>query len=92
MSSLLVALFYWVIDVKKYTRWAFFFKVIGINSLVIYLLCRFVDFGHSSKLLFAGLYNHLPEKWHEVFNALGGLVLVWLVLYVMYRHKIFVKV
>ncbi len=91
MSCLLVVLFYWVIDVKKYTRWAFFFKVIGMNSLVIYLLCRFVDFGKSSQLLFAGLYNHLPEKWHEVFNALGGLALVWLVLYVMYRHKIFVK-
>jgi len=92
MSCLLVVLFYWIIDVKKYSRWAFFFKVIGMNSLAIYLLCRFVDFGHSSKLLFAGLYNHLPEKWHEVFNALGGLILVWLVLYVMYRHKIFVKV
>lgn len=91
MSCLLVALFYWLIDVQKYTRWAFFFKVIGMNSLTIYLLCRFVDFGHSSKLLFAGLYGHLPEKWHEVFNALGGLILVWLVLYVMYRYKIFVK-
>lgn len=91
MSCLLVVFFYWIIDVKKYTRWAFFFKVIGMNSLAIYLLCRFVDFGKSSQLLFAGLYNHLPEKWYEVFNALGGLVLVWSVLYVMYRHKIFVK-
>lgn len=91
MSCLLVVFFYWIIDVKKYTCWAFFFKVIGMNSLAIYLLCRFVDFGKSSQLLFAGLYNHLPEKWHEVFNALGGLVLVWSVLYVMYRHKIFVK-
>ncbi|MFN8347241.1 MAG: DUF5009 domain-containing protein [Spirosomataceae bacterium] len=92
MSSLLSVLFYWVIDVKQYSRWAFFFKVIGMNSLVIYLLCRFVDFGHSSKLLFAGLYGHFSEKWHEVFNALGGLALVWLVLYVMYRHRIFVKI
>lgn len=91
MACLLVVLFYWIIDVQKYTRWAFFFKVIGMNSLAIYLLCRFVDFGHSSKLLFAGLYGHLPEKWYEVFNALGGLILVWLVLYVMYRYKVFVK-
>ncbi len=92
MACLLVALFYWVMDVLKFTKWAFFFKVIGMNSLVIYMACRFVDFGASSRLLFAGLYGHAPEKWHEVFNALGGLILVWLVLYVMYRHKIFVKV
>lgn len=92
MACLLLALFYGVMDVLKFTKWAFFFKVIGMNSLVIYLACRFVDFGESSRLLFAGLYGHAPEKWHEVFNALGGLILVWLVLYVMYRHKIFVKV
>ena len=92
MACLLVVLFYWIIDIQKYTRWAFFFKVIGMNSLAIYLLCRFVDFGESSRLLFAGLYAHAPKQWHEVFNALGGLVLVWLVLYVMYRRKIFVKV
>jgi predicted acyltransferase len=92
MAFLLVVLFYWIIDLKGYTRWAFFFKVIGMNSLVIYLACRFVSFQESSRLLFAGIYGHTAEKWHEVFNALGGLVLVWLVLYVMYRHKIFVKV
>ncbi|MEZ4905790.1 MAG: DUF5009 domain-containing protein [Spirosomataceae bacterium] len=91
MSFLMVVLFYWVIDVMKFTRWAFFLKVIGMNSLVIYLACRFVDFGESSRLLFSGLYGHLDQKWHEVFNALGGLILVWLVLYVLYRHKIFVK-
>lgn len=92
MACLMIALFYWLIDVRNYTRWAFFFKVIGMNSLVIYLACRFVNFGETSRLLFAGLYSHTAEKWHEVFNALGGLILVWLVLYVMYRHKIFVKV
>jgi len=91
MSFLMVVLFYWIIDVMQFTRWAFFLKVIGMNSLVIYLACRFVDFSESSRLLFAGLYGHLDEKWHEVFNALGGLILVWLVLYVLYRHKIFVK-
>jgi predicted acyltransferase len=92
MAFLMVVLFYWIIDVKKYTRWTFFFKVIGMNSLVIYLASRFISFGETSRLLFAGLYGHAPQPWHEVFNALGGLLLVWLMLYAMYRHKIFVKV
>lgn len=69
-----------------------FFRVIGLNSLVIYLAVRFIDFNESSRLLFGGIYKHAPENWHEVYNALGGFVLVWLFLYFLYRQKIFVKV
>ena len=87
-----LAIFYWIIDIKGYQKWAFFFRVIGMNSLVIYLLVRFVDFNSSSRLFYEGLYKHTEDKWHEVFNALGGLLLVWLVLYFLYKNKIFVKV
>ncbi|MCF2501046.1 acyltransferase family protein [Dyadobacter chenhuakuii] len=92
MAFTLLAIFYWIIDVKGYKKWAFFFQVIGMNSLVIYLAVRFIDFNASSKLLFEGFYKYSPEKWHEVFNALGGFVIVWFFLYFLYRHKIFVKV
>lgn len=92
MAFVVLALFYWLIDVKGYQKWAFFFRVIGLNSLVIYLAVRFVDFNESSRLLFEGIYKHAPENWHEVYNALGGFVLVWLFLYFLYRQKIFVKV
>jgi predicted acyltransferase len=92
MAFSLLAVFYWIIDVRGYRKWAFFFQVIGVNSLVIYLAVRFVDFNYTSRLLFEGFYKHAPEKWHEVYNALGGFALVWLFLYVLYRNKIFVKV
>jgi predicted acyltransferase len=92
MAFIMLTLFYWIIDVKGFKRWSFFFRVIGMNSLVIYLAVRFVDFNASSKLLFEGIYKHTPEPWHEVYNALGGFILVWLFLYFLYRHKIFVKV
>ena len=92
MAFSILAFFYWIIDVKGWHKWAFFFRVIGMNSLVIYLLVRFVDFNASSRLFFEGLYMHTAEKWHEVFNALGGLLLVWLVLYFLYKNKIFIKV
>lgn len=92
LSFLLLVIFYWIIDVKNYKKWSFFFRVIGMNSLVIYLVMRFVDLNASSRLLFEGFYMHTPEKWHEVFNALGSMVIVWLFLYFLYRNKIFVKV
>ena len=92
MAFLALALFFWVIDVLHYQRWAFFFKVIGVNSLTIYLAYRFIDFQDTSRLLFAGSYAPAPEQWHEVFQAVGGLALVWLFLYFLYRNKLFLKV
>lgn len=92
MSFIMLTLFYWIIDVMEYKRWSFFFRVIGMNSLVIYLAVRFIDFNASSKLLFEGFYKYAAEPWHEVFNALGGFVIVWFFLYFLYRQKIFVKV
>ena len=42
-SLLLLALFYLVIDVWGYTKWAFFFVVIGMNSILIYMAGSFID-------------------------------------------------
>lgn len=92
MSSLALMIFYWIIDVKGYQKWSFFFRVIGMNSLLIYLVMRFVDLNASSRLLFEGIYKHFGEKWMDVFNALGALVIVWFFLYFLYQKKIFVKV
>jgi predicted acyltransferase len=91
-AFLFMTLFYWLIDVLKYQKWAFFFKVIGMNSLATYLLYYFINFYYTSNLIFYGLYAPAPEQWQKVFEAIGALVLVWLTLYFMYRKKIFLKV
>ena len=92
MDFIFLAFFYWIIDVKGFTKWAFFFKVIGMNSLLIYYAYRFIDFNYTSSLLFGGIYSVTPEIWHEVFQSIGAVVLVWVFLYVMYRNKMFLKV
>lgn len=92
MAYLFMFGFYGLIDVLKYKRWAFFFQVIGLNSLTIYLGYRFIDFSSTSHLLFSGIYSIFPEPWHEVFEAFGAMMLVWLLLYFLYRKKIFIKV
>ena len=92
MAFLAMALFYWIIDVKGYKRWAFFFQVIGLNSLNIYLATKLIDFGNTSRLLIGGLYGVMDEKWHPFFQQAGALVLVWLLLYFLYRNRLFLKV
>ena len=92
LSFLFLIFFYWIIDVLGYRKWSFFFRVIGMNSLLIYLVMRFVDLNESSRRLFFGVYKYAGEKWFDVFNALGALIIVWLFLYFLYRRKIFIKV
>jgi len=91
-SFLAMTLFYWLIDVKKYTKWAFFFKVIGLNSLVIYLAYHFINFNYTSHKLFFGFYSFVAEEWHIVLESFGAVVLVWLFLYFLYKNKLFLKV
>lgn len=92
MAFLSLGLFYLVIDILKFQKWAFFLVVVGMNSLTIYMIYRFVNFRHTSRLLFEGLYKPLGENWQPVMESLGALVLVWLFLYFLYRKKIFFKV
>ncbi|WP_372639000.1 acyltransferase family protein [Fodinibius sp.] len=92
MAFLFMFGFYALIDVLEYKKWAFFFQVIGLNSLTIYLGYRFIDFSETSHLLFAGIYSIAPEPWHGVLQAFGAMMLVWLLLYFLYKKKIFIKV
>ncbi len=92
MAFLILSIFYYIIDVLKFQSWAFFFQVIGMNSLTIYLAYHFIDFEHTSHALFGGLYAPLPEQFHDALEALGALILVWSMMYFLYRKKIFIKI
>ncbi len=92
MGFLFLALFYWLIDVLQFRKWAFFFKVIGMNSLTIYFAYSFINFRFTANKIIGGLLTPFDEKWHDAFISLGALGLVWLFLYILYRNKMFVKV
>ncbi len=92
MAFLAMALFYWTIDVLNYQKWAFFFKVIGMNSLVIYFANEFIDFRYTAARLFDGVLVIFDERFHQSIIALLALGLVWLFLYFLYRNKLFLKI
>ncbi len=90
-SLLLLALFYWVIDIAGYRKWAFFFVVIGMNPITIYFLQAFVDFGRISSFFLAGVAEH-AGLIAPLILACGVLAVKWLFLWFLYRHKIFLRV
>lgn len=92
MALLSLGLLYWIIDILGFRKWTIIFTVVGMNSLTVYMAYRFIDFDYTSNLLFGGLYKYSPEPWQKVYQALGALMLVWAMLYVLYRLKVFIKV
>jgi len=93
ISFVLLSLFYYTIDVKKWTggiaSWKItFFKVIGMNSITIYLGTRIINFG-----AIAGFFlGWLAGPWGEWIIILGAISVEWLLLYYLYKNKIFLRV
>ena len=89
-SLLLMALFYWIIDVKGYKKWTFFLVVIGMNAITIWVGQRFIDFKFTSDALFLGVSRYFGIL-QPLFLALCLLMLKWLFLWFLYRKRIFLK-
>jgi predicted acyltransferase len=90
-SLLLLALFYWIIDVRGWRRWAFFFTVIGVNPITIYVIRSQFDFGIITRIFVRGFIDYFgparPVVWDFLVMMSG-----WLLLYCLYRKKIFLRV
>lgn len=90
-SMLLLALFYWIIDVKGYQRWSFFFRVIGMNAITMYLADRFIPWSSVAESFLHGFYR-LSGMYQPVVEAVGTILFAWLFIYFLYRQKIFLRV
>jgi heparan-alpha-glucosaminide N-acetyltransferase len=92
---LLTAAFYLVADVMGRSRFFFFLIVIGMNSIAAYCMAHLFD-----GFILKSFTTHLGADIFKIFgNAyqtllLGSAVLLtlWLILYWMYRRKIFLKI
>ncbi|MFO1092052.1 MAG: DUF5009 domain-containing protein [Planctomycetaceae bacterium] len=90
-SLLFLSLFYLVIDVWRLRRWAFFFVVIGMNSILIYMLPKFIDFKFMLERLLGGALPH-TGAYAPLLGAVAVLALKWLLLYFLYRKRVFLRV
>jgi heparan-alpha-glucosaminide N-acetyltransferase len=92
---LLLTVFSWLIDVRKHSRIAFPLVVVGMNSmaayLMSYLLEHFIENSFRINLGAAAL-NTFGTALEPV--VLGGLTLgiYWLILFWMFRNKVFVRI
>lgn len=86
------AIFYYIIDVKGWKKWAFPFRVIGMNSITIYLLQRIVSIPSINTFFFGGLAGLCSEAVGKVILSAGYVLICWLILYFFYKKDVFLKV
>lgn len=92
ISLILLALFYYIIDVLGYVKWAFFFKVIGMNSILIYMSGQFINWDYTTDGFFKWLGQLIGDPFNAVALAICFVAVKWAFLYFMYKKKIFLRV
>ena len=91
-SLFMFALFYYVIDVKGLRNWTLFFRVVGLNSITIYLAQEIIDFKGIGNFFLGGAERLCGQPWDAVIGSAGYVAVCWLFLYFLYRQKIFLKI
>lgn len=88
---LLMALSYYLVDYHDFGKYLNWLKIYGMNSIMAYLLYELINFSSVSQSLFHGTQQYLGD-YYQVLIKLGNASIIFLILYVMYKHKKFLKV
>lgn len=92
ISMLLMALFYYVIDILGHKKWAFFFKVIGMNSILIYMSGQFIDWSYTTNAIFKWVAQLIGNPYDVLAMVFCYLAVKWVFLYILYKKELFLKV
>ncbi len=91
LSLLLLALFYVVIDVWQWRAWSFPLAVIGSNSIFIYMADGFINFDYTAQYFFGGALRN-TGAYQPLLWAISVIFVKWLLLYLMFKKRIFLRV
>jgi predicted acyltransferase len=94
---LILAVVYWLVDVKGNVKYAWIFTVVGMNAIFIYLFFETVgvQWLNGKVAIFSGdllhLFLNVPVSIAAVVSAIAVLVVEWFLCYWLYQRNIFFK-
>jgi len=96
-SALLLAAFYYMIDVRKWRGWCVPFVWVGMNPITLYLISGIVGYRKLAARLAGGdlqawLDTTLGAGWGNLGIAVVGLALMFLLARFLYQRQIFLRV
>lgn len=87
-ACMMFLLFYWIVDVLGYRKWAFVFVVIGMNALAVYLCNTVTRLDEIVRIFTRGPASAMGSIG-PLFAALAFFAVEWAILYWMYKRRIF---
>lgn len=93
---LIMALLFWINDIKKQSKYAWIFTVVGMNAIFIYLFFETVGmqwFNGTTAIFVKGFlgFTGLSDQMMSVISALVTLFLEWYICFWLFKKKIFFK-
>jgi predicted acyltransferase len=91
ICMLMLAVLYFLIDVRGYRTWATFLVVIGANAIFAYVSSHVFDYGLIARIFVGGLEKY-TGGWYLFIICLSAFSVLYLLLRYMHRNRIFVKI
>ena len=89
-ACLMFLFFYWLIDIRGYRKWAFPLTVIGMNAIFIYMFTSLIHLDPIVDVFTQGIARVLPNS-ELLLQQIAVLAVEWLILFWMYKRRIFIK-
>lgn len=89
-ACLVFAFFYWVVDVRGYQKWTLVFRVIGTNAIFIYMATSILPIGEIVGVFTKGIAGRMGSAG-PCFTTFSILAFNWIILFWMYKRRIFIK-
>lgn len=91
LCFLLLALFYWIVDIKGYIKWALPLRIIGINAISAYVASHIIDFPLIANQLLFG-FEQFTGLYYNAITTIGGFGIIYLLLWYMDKNKTYIKI
>ena len=91
-SVSLFAVFYWLIDVRRWWRHTLFFRVIGLNAITIYIAKPLLNLSGTSDMLFGRFAALFSSPWSDLVSSAAFVATCWCFLDFLHRRQIYLKV
>jgi predicted acyltransferase len=92
---LFLSVFFKLIEINGYHQFFSWLKIIGMNSIVAYVMAHTID-GFIKKTFEIHLGKNYASIFGEAYESLisGAIILLmmWLILYWLYRKKLFIRI
>ena len=90
-SAVLLAVAYYLIEMRGFQRWAQPFVWLGTNAITIYLVANLVNFRALAGRFVGGDVKRWLGNYSELVLAVASLGFVFWFVHVLYRRKIFLR-